>query len=144
MKRITAFWLLLAAAACGSSLGTEPMAPPEALSAASGKAEASLVIEQISGDCASGITVRVSGQNLSPKARFGYVMLKKTGQTGTAIVEVALSNGSKKSVEWTTFWPAEVINPAEGAKFTGTASAWVTHAWGGWLHQTTSSIGPAC
>ena len=144
MKRITASWLLLAAAACGSPLDTEPTAQPDELGAAAYGKTASLVVEKISGDCTSGITVRVTGQNLSARSRFGYVALTKTDNTLFPTAELALGTGSKKSVEWTTFWPAEMINPASGPKFKGSASAWVTDAWTGLLYQTNAYIAPAC
>lgn len=145
MKRITASGLLLAAAACGSPLDTEPNAASEALGAAAyGKPVAGLVIEKISGDCTSGITVRVTGQNLQARSRFAHLVLTKSDNTGFPEAEIALGNGSKKSVEWTTFWPAEMINPSSGAKFKGSASAWVTDAWTGLLYQTNAYIAPAC
>jgi hypothetical protein len=145
MKKIHASWLLLAAAACGSPLGTEPAAQPNASSAAANlKPATSLVIEKISGDCASGITVRVTGQNLSARSRFGYLALTKTDNTLFPEAAIELGSGKKKSVEWTTLWPAEMINPSSGAKFKGSASAWVTDAWTGLLYQTNADIAPGC
>lgn len=145
MKRIVASWLLLAAAACGSPLDTEPTVPQDGLGAAAYGKTASLVVEKISGDCTSGITVRVTGQNLSPRSRFLHVSLHKTDYTHFPAAELALGGGSKKLVEWTTFWPAEMINPSSGAKFSGNASAWVTDAWTGFLHQVNATIiAPAC
>jgi hypothetical protein len=104
-----------------------------------------LVIERISGDCTSGITVRVTGTNLSARSRFGNQWLNLTDLTGLGPEQVALGTGNKKSVEWTTFWSASMINPATGAKFNGYARGVVTDAWTGWLHDTGPTfIGPAC
>ena len=148
MNRTTPTTLfLLAVAACTSPLGTDPVGPTDGASGitAAARPVPSLVIEKISGDCASGITVRVTGQNLSARSRFGYQWLGKTDLTGFPAVGVELGNGNKKSVQWTTFWPAETINPATGAKFSGKAAAYVTDAWTGWLHETGQvTIAPAC
>ena len=147
MKTIPAALLLFSVAACAGPLGTEPASAPDAALGASAQAKpaASLVIERVSGDCTTGITVRVIGQNLSARSRFGHHYLQKTDNTGFYADAVALGSGNKKSVEWTLFWPAETINPASGPKFKGWAQAWVTDAWTGWLHQTgLTFIGPAC
>jgi hypothetical protein len=109
------------------------------------KAAPSLVIELVNGDCTSGITVRVRGENLSARSRFGNQWLNKTDLTSVGPAQVALGTGNKKSVQWTTFWPAAMINPATGAKFTGYATGVVTDAWTGILHNTGPTlIGPAC
>lgn len=146
MKTIPAILLVLSVAACASPLGTEPTSPPDAPLGASTQAKAvpSLVIETVSGDCASGITVRVTGWNIPARARFGGQALNKTDYTNIPEVVVDLGKGWKKSIQWTTFWPAAAINPATGAKFNGTAQAYVTDAWGVWLEQTSAFIGPAC
>ena len=147
MKRIPALLLLVSVAACASPLGTEPTSPADAALGVTAqlKPAPSLVIERIGGDCTTGITVRVTGQNLSARSRFGNHSLNKTDLTGFIADPVELGTGNKKSVVWETFWPAATINPGTGAKFTGYATAWVTDAWTGWLHQTAPTfIGPAC
>jgi hypothetical protein len=147
MKPIPAVLLVLSVAACASPMGTEPTSPAEGALGASAqlKPATSLVIERISGDCATGLTVRITGQNLSARSRFGHHLLSKTDLTGFFATPVELGNGNKKSVVWETFWPAATINPATGAKFNGYASAWVTDAWTGFLHETGSTfIGGAC
>jgi hypothetical protein len=147
MRWMPAALLLISVTACSSPVGMEPTGPADAALGVTTQAKpaASLIIEKVSGDCESGITVRVHGENLSPKSRFGHHLLRKSDLTGFFAEPVALGNGNKKSVEWTTFWPAETINPSTGAKFTGYASAWVTDAWTGWLHETGYTfIGPVC
>lgn len=147
MKNIPAALLLISVAACSGPLGVEPIGPADPLLSVTTQARpvASLVIERISGDCASGITVRVTGENLSPKSRFGNQWLNKTDLTSLGPAQVPLGTGNKKSVEWTTFWPSATINPATGGKFNGYARGVVTDAWTGWVHETgVTFIGPAC
>jgi hypothetical protein len=147
MKKIPAALLLISVAACSGPLGVEPIGPADAVLSVTAQAKPvpSLVIETISGDCASGITVRVRGENLSARSRFGNQWLNKTDLTAVGPAQVALGTGNKKSVEWTTFWPSATINPATGAKFNGYASGIVTDAWTGWLHNTGPTlIGPVC
>ena len=138
MKTISAALLLIAVAACSGPLGVEPIGPSDPVSTVTtqSKPVPSLVIEKVSGDCATGITVRVRGENLSAKSRFGNQWISKTDNTGVGPVQVELGNGSKKTVEWTTFWPSATINPATGAKFNGYATGVVTDAWTGWLYNT--------
>jgi hypothetical protein len=97
---------------------------------------ASVLVRLRGSDCATEITVRVRGENLSAKSRFGNQWLSKTDNTGVGPVQVELGNGSKKTVAWTTFWPSATINPATGAKFNGYATGVVTGAWTGWLYNT--------
>lgn len=147
MKRIPALLLLSAIAACAAPLGTEPTSPSDAALGVSTqlKPAPGLVIERVSGDCASGITVRVTGTNLSARSRYGHHLLSRTDNTGWFGTPVELGTGNKKSVVWEEFWPSSIINPAEGAKFKGWAQAWVTDAWTGFLHETPSTfIGGAC
>ena len=147
MKKISASLLLISVAACSGPLGVEPIgtADPVLNVTTQAKPTPSLVIERISGDCASGITVRVVGENLSAKSRFGNQWLNKTDLTSWGPAQVSLGTGNKKSVEWTTFWPSATINPATGAKFNGYAKGVVTDAWTGWVHETpVTFIGPAC
>lgn len=146
MKWIPAALLLISVAACSSPLGTEPTGPADAALAITTQAKpvSSLVIEKIGGDCTSGITVRVVGENLSPKSRFGHQWLNMTDFYSISAT-VTLPKGAKKSVEWTEFWPAETINPPTGGKFNGWAKAVITDAWTGWEHETPNTfIGPAC
>jgi hypothetical protein len=147
MKTFAAALLLISVSACSSPMGVERGAPGDlALNVTSQmKPVPTLVIERISGDCTSGITVRVTGTNLSARSRFGNQWLNLTDLTGLGPEQVALGTGNKKSVEWTTFWSASMINPATGAKFNGYARGVVTDAWTGWLHDTGPTfIGPAC
>ena len=147
MRRILGVLLLSSVAACADPLTVEPIGSGEPMLGATTQANpnTSLVIETISGDCASGITVRVRGQNLSPKSRFGQQWLDLTNLTSLGPAEVALGRGPKKSVEWTVFWPAATINPSTGAKFNGYARGVVTDAYTGIVLQTAPTfIGPAC
>lgn len=147
MRTLPAALLLMSVAACSSPLDVAPIGPADAAMSVTTQAKLapSLVIELVSGDCTSGITVRVRGQNLSARSRFGNQWLSKTDLTGVGPVQVALGTGPKKSVEWTTFWPASMINPATGAKFNGYAQGVVTDAWTGWLHDSGRTfIGSAC
>ena len=147
MKTLAAVLLLISVSACSSPLGVDRAVPQDlALNVTSQmKPVQSLVIERVSGDCTSGITVRVIGTNLSARSRFGNQYLSLTDLTGLGPEQVPLGSGNKKSVEWTTFWPASMINPATGAKFNGYARGVVTDAWTGWLHDTGRIfIGPAC
>jgi hypothetical protein len=147
MKTITAALLLTTTLACSNPVDVKriPQSNPASNVTIQAKPTPSLVIEKISGDCATGITVRVTGTNLSARSRFGNQWLNLTDLTSLGPAQVALGTGSKKSVEWTTFWPASVINPATGAKFNGYARGVVTDSWTGWLHQTSVTfIGPAC
>jgi hypothetical protein len=147
MKTITTALLLTAVLACSNPLDVKriPQSNPASNVTTQAKPTPSLVIEKISGDCATGITVRVTGTNLSARSRFGNQWLNLNNLTSLGPAEVALGSGSKKSVEWTTFWPASMINPASGAKFNGYAKGVVTDSWTGWLHQTNLTfIGPAC
>jgi hypothetical protein len=147
MKKIPAVLLLISVAACSSPLSVDKVASPDVLMNVTTQAKpaSTLVIEKISGDCATGITVRVTGVNIAARARFGNQWLDKTDLTAVGPEQVQLGNGSKKTVEWTTFWPASTINPATGAKFNGYARGVVTDAWTGWLHDTGPTlIGPAC
>jgi hypothetical protein len=147
MKKIPAALLLISIAACSSPLDVAPNGPADAALSITNQAKpvTSLVIELVSGDCASGITVRVRGENLSAKSRFGNQWLDNNNLTSFGPAQVALGTGSKKSVEWTTFWPSATINPAAGPKFNGYARGVVTDAWTGWLYDTgPTPIGPAC
>jgi hypothetical protein len=147
MRKIPAALFLISVAACSSPVGVDPIGPADvALNVTTqAKPTPSLVIETISGDCASGITVRVRGENLSARSRFGNQWLNKTDLTSFGPAQVDLGKGNKKIVEWTTFWSAATINPATGAKFNGYARGVVTDAWTGWLHDTGPTlIGPAC
>lgn len=147
MRKIRAVMLLISVAACSRELGVEPLSPADVALSVSAqlKPVPNLVIEKISGDCASGITVRVRGENLSARSRFGNQYLSKSDLTGLGPIQVALGSGNKKSVEWTSFWSSATINPTSGAKFNGYARGVVTDAWTGWLHDTGPVfIGPAC
>jgi hypothetical protein len=147
MKTVAAALLLISVLACSSPIGVERVAQGDlALNvSAQMKPVASLVIEKVSGDCTSGITVKVTGTNLSARSRFGNQWLSLTNLMGLGPQQVALGSGNKKSVEWTSFWPASMINPATGAKFNGYARGVVTDNWTGWLHDTGPTfIGPAC
>lgn len=147
MKKIAAALLLVSVAACSNELGVEPIGPTDVASniTAQLKPVPSLVIEKVSGDCASGITVRVRGENLSAKSRFGNQWLSTTDLQSFGPEQVALGAGNKKSVEWTTFWPSATINPATGGKFNGYAKGVVTDQWTGWVHETPLTfIGSAC
>lgn len=147
MRKISAALLLISAVACSSESAVAPTSPADvALNITSqAKPVASLVIEKVSGDCATGITVRVRGENLSAKSRFGLQWLSTTALGGFGPEQVSLGTGNKKSVEWSTFWPAATINPATGAKFNGYAKGVVTDAWTGWVHETpVTFIGSAC
>ena len=147
MRKTFAALFLMSAAACSSQLGNEPVGPtdPALDITTQAKVVSSLVIERLSGDCATGITVRVTGVNLSAKSRVGLQWLSKSDNTGFGPAQVELGKGPKKTVEWTEFWPASVINPPTGAKFDGEATGVVTDAWGGWLYNTGPTfIGPVC
>ena len=147
MKKIPAALFLISVAACSSPVSVDKVASPDVLMNVTTQAKpvSSLVIETISGDCASGITVRVRGEHLSARSRFGNQWLNKTDLTSLGPAQVALGTGNKKIVEWTTFWPASTINPATGAKFNGYARGVVTDAWTGWIHDTGPTlIGPVC
>jgi hypothetical protein len=147
MKTIAAALILLSVSACSSPLEVAPVRPTEPTLNVTTQAKPvpNLVIEILSGDCTTGITVQVRGENLSPKSRFGVQFLNKSDLTGFPPAQVALGTGNKKTVSWTTFWPSSMINPSTGAKFTGTARGVVTDAWTGWVHDTGPvSIGPAC
>ena len=147
MNKMSASLLLISVVACSGPLGVEPIGQADPLLniTTQGKAVPNLVIEKISGDCASGITVWVHGENLSPRSRFGSQWLNKTDLTSLGPAQVALGNGNKKSVSWTTFWPSATINPATGGKFNGYANGVVTDAYTGIVHETGPVfIGPAC
>ena len=147
MRKILAGLLSISVAACSDPLGTEPTGQgyPALSVTTQAKPVLSLVIELVDGDCTSGITVRVTGQNLSARSRFGNQWLNMTNLTSIGPAEVALGKGSKKSVQWTTFWPSAAINPATGGKFNGYANGIVTDAWTGIVHETGPVlIGPAC
>lgn len=146
MRTITAGLILTALLACSSPVEVTriPPANPASNITTQLKPTPSLVIETISGDCATGIMVRVTGTNLSAKSRFGTQALNLTNFTSVES-QVALASGNKKSVEWTAFWPASVINPAAGARFNGYARGVVIDNWTGWLHETgVVFIGPVC
>ena len=147
MKKIIAALLLISVAACSNELGVGPIGPADVASNVTAQARPvpSLVIEKVSGDCASGITVRVTGENLSPKSRFGNQWLSTTDLQALGPAQVSLGTGNKKIVEWTTFWPSAMINPATGGKFNGYARGVVTDAWTGWVHATALTlISPSC
>lgn len=147
MRTIPATLLLISVAACSSPLDVAPNLTSDAALSITTQAKpiTSLVIELVSGDCATGMTVRVRGQNLSAKSRFGSQWLNMTDLTSIGPAEVELGKGVKKSVEWTTFWPAAMLNPATGGKFKGYAQGIVTDAYTGILHTTGPTlIGPAC
>lgn len=148
MKRITALLLLFSAAACAGPLGTEPISPSDAALAATTQAKPITVVgvETIDGNCASGITVRVTGQNLSGKSRYLNLVLRRFDGSVLPVAQTAISAGSKKSIVWTTYWSSEAISPAVGSKFNGTAVAWVGDASNVALHDSgVRFIGPtAC
>lgn len=147
MRLMLAGLLSIALAACSDpvGVGTAGLEDPAMTVATQAKPVVSLVIETISGDCASGITVRVTGQNLSAKSRFGNQWLHMSDLTSVGPAQVELGKGSKKSVEWTVFWPSTTISPASGGRFNGWAEAVVTDNWTGWVHQSPPTfIGPTC
>lgn len=144
MRRLLTGLLSVSVAACSDPVGVEPADPAMNVTTQL-KPVASLVIETIDGDCASGITVRVRGENLSPRSRFGNQWLNLTTLTSLGPAQVELGKGNKKTVEWTVFWPSGAINPATGGKFTGYAKGVVTDAYTGWVHETPHTfIGPTC
>ena len=101
MRTLPATLLLISVAACSSPLDVarNPTSDAALSITAQAKPITSLVIELVSGDCATGMTVRVRGQNLSAKSRFGSQWLNMTDLTSIGPAEVELGKGVKKSVE---------------------------------------------
>ena len=104
--------LLIAASACSSPLDVGPLdgTDPVLNVTTQARPTPSLVIEKVSGDCTAGILVRVTGQNLSAKSRFGNQWLNTTALTSFGPVQVSLGAGNKKTVQWEVFWPAATIS----------------------------------
>jgi hypothetical protein len=145
MKRITAVLLLFTVAACSSPLGTEPIGPSDAVGASTqAKPVTNLAVELLSGDCSSGITVGITGQNLSPKARLLELWIWTNDNSGFKAFSASLGAKSRKNLDITVVVPAAAINPAAGPKFTGEVSVIVTDANTGWVHNITEMIGPVC
>ena len=139
--------VLLSVVACSDSTGVQPLsqADPGLNLTTQGKGGPSLEIELVSGDCASGITVRVRGTGLPGKARLGDTWLDLTNLTSIGPKQVDLGKGGKKLVEWTTSWSSAEINPVSGGKFNGEARAVITDAYGAVIIEGTPTfIGPNC